>query len=94
MHLVKDDLIRVSDPPESGYESKNCDDGNGELVVPFLALLHRDGLVGLRLLGDGCRLVGDIGHLFRERVWVGCSRPFGILARPLAHTSGRRHGGL
>lgn len=44
MDLVKDDLVRMADAKESSDESKSRDDGQGQLVVPFIgfALLGLD----------------------------------------------------
>jgi hypothetical protein len=91
VHFVKDDLVRMSDAPEAGYEGEDGDEGDGNLVVPLRALLLR--LIRLCLLQD-------IGHLLRhllgEGLGVGRGRTLlAVLGRALPHlAAGGRHGVL
>jgi hypothetical protein len=38
MDLIKDDLVGMADAKESSDEGKGGDDGQGQLIVPFIGL--------------------------------------------------------
>jgi hypothetical protein len=80
VYFIKDNLVRMPDTPEPGYEREDCYDRNGHLVVPFGALLLE--LVGFRLLQD----IGDLfRHLLREHLRIGRCWTLLVLGRALPH---------
>lgn len=87
VHLVKDDLVRVSNAPEARHKGEHRQHCHGHLVVP-LATGRRCGLpLVLCFFRDG-------SHLFRERLGIGRARSLALLARALAYSPRRRrHGG-
>jgi hypothetical protein len=80
VHFVEDDLVRMPDTPEPGYEGKHCDDRDGKLVVPLRGCLL--GLEWLRFLDDIGNFLGD---LLGERFRVGCCRALLVLGVALPH---------
>jgi hypothetical protein len=39
VHFIEDDLVRMPDAPEAGYEGEHRHDRDGQLVVPLGASL-------------------------------------------------------
>jgi hypothetical protein len=80
VHFIKDNLVRMPDTPEPGYEREDCYDRDGHFVIPFGALLQR--LVRFRLLQD----IGDLlRHLLRKHLRIRCGGTLLVLGRALPH---------
>jgi len=80
VHFIKDNLIRMPDAPETSYESKHRDDRDGQLVVPFGALLL--GLIWLHPLECSRDLLGGF---LGECLDIWRSRALLVLRRALPH---------
>jgi hypothetical protein len=59
--FVENDLIRIADGVETSQERQDCDDGQGELVIPF----RKDTTLGV--VGD---LVQELRVLVGLAIWI------------------------
>lgn len=87
VHLIKDYLVGMPDTPEPGYEGEDCDDRDGNLVIPFGALFL--WLIWLDPLESSGSLLGD---LLRQRLDVRRCWALLLFGGALPHlAAGRRH---